>query len=249
DAEFKPFWSASQPQENQSKPVRKSAQGKEPASAGAAATAKDAQAKPASRPGPAETATATRPAGKAAARPAPASLNPAKPAPLSGTRTTAGKPAPLSAAKGAARPAGRAARPGAEAHKPHHGSGAAKDAAHIPKLHSGQTVELNIASTNNDGFGVAMSEGQRVLVAGGLPGEQLVARVTYVGRREAFANTIKCLKCSPDRQPAPACHMGRCCDGCGLMQMRYPAQLVWKKSLVTRELRRYASLAEVEVHD
>ena len=118
-----------------------------------------------------------------------------------------------------------------------------------PDLRSGQLLELRIASTNNDGFGVSMHEGTRVLVAGGLPGEVLLTRVTYVGRREAFANTLKCLKVSPDRQPFPACSHGRVCDGCGLMQMRYTAQLTWKKSLVTRELRKYPSLAEAQIFD
>ena len=120
---------------------------------------------------------------------------------------------------------------------------------HGPNLRSGQALELQIVSTTNEGFGVSMHEGKRVLVAGGLPGELLVARVTYVGRREAFANTLKCLKVSPDRQPAPACGLGRVCDGCGLMQMRYPAQLSWKKSLVTRELRKYPSLSDARIHD
>ncbi|HEY5472764.1 MAG TPA: 23S rRNA (uracil(1939)-C(5))-methyltransferase RlmD, partial [Candidatus Limnocylindrales bacterium] len=110
-------------------------------------------------------------------------------------------------------------------------------------------MELKIAATTNEGFGVAMHEGKRVLVAGGLPGEQLVARVTYVGRREAFASTLKCIKTSPDRQPSPACHLGKICDGCGLMQMRYPAQLVWKKSLVAREIRKYPSLADTVIYD
>jgi 23S rRNA (uracil1939-C5)-methyltransferase len=88
-----------------------------------------------------------------------------------------------------------------------------------------------------------------VLVAGALPGEVLVARVTYVGRREAFANIIKCLKTSSDRETAPACGLGRACDGCSLMQMRYPAQLAWKKNLVTKELRNYPSLGEVQIFD
>lgn len=118
-----------------------------------------------------------------------------------------------------------------------------------PNLRSGQTVELNIVSTNDDGFGVANHEGTRVLVAGGLPGEVLVARVTYVGRRETFANNVKCLKASPDRERSPACGMGRSCDGCGLMQMRYPAQLAWKKNLVTKEMRKYPSLSDVVIHD
>ncbi|HJV66269.1 MAG TPA: 23S rRNA (uracil(1939)-C(5))-methyltransferase RlmD [Geomonas sp.] len=110
-------------------------------------------------------------------------------------------------------------------------------------------MELNILSTDNDGFGVAIYEGTRVLVAGGLPGEVLVARITYVGRRETFANALKTLKVSPDRELAPACTLGRACDGCPLIQMRYPAQLAWKKNLVTREIRKFPSLAEVAIHD
>ena len=145
----------------------------------------------------------------------------------------------------------RAAGPGQGTadRRPAAGPDRAKTEDHQPGLRSGQLLELKIASTNNEGFGVAMHEGTRVLVAGGLPGEVLVTRVTYVGRREAFANTLKCLKVSPDRHPSPACGLGRVCDGCGLMQMRYPAQLAWKKSLVTRELRKFPSLGEVKVHD
>jgi 23S rRNA (uracil1939-C5)-methyltransferase len=116
-------------------------------------------------------------------------------------------------------------------------------------LRSGQVLELNILHTNDEGFGVANHEGTRVLVAGGLPGEVLVAKITYVGRREAFANTIKCLKRSPDRNPSPACTLGRMCDGCGLMQMRYPAQLAWKKTLVSRHFRKYPSLSEVAIRE
>ena len=147
------------------------------------------------------------------------------------------------------RPADKAGHIAPAEHRPHFRSEPAHGDEHKPNLHSGQTLELKIAATTNEGFGVSMHEGKRVLVANGLPGEQLVARVTYVGRREAFANTIKTIKTSPDRQLSPACHMGKCCDGCGLMQMRYPAQLVWKKSLVAREIRKYPSLAEVEIQD
>lgn len=120
---------------------------------------------------------------------------------------------------------------------------------HPVKLHSGQIIEVSITGSTNEGFGVAQFEGNRVLVANGILGEQLLVKVTYVGRRESFANTIRCIKASPDRSPSPACHMGRCCDSCGLMQMRYPAQLAWKTNLVTRELRNYPSLGETRIFD
>ena len=152
------------------------------------------------------------------------------------------------------KPASRPVRPkgyddGPAASGEHKAPGKFKGESENANMHSGQVLELKIASTTNEGFGVAMHEGKRVLVAGGLPGEVLVARVTYVGRREAFANTLKCLKVSPDRLPSPACGLGRVCDTCGLMQMRYGAQLAWKKSLVTREIRKYPSLGEARIFD
>lgn len=116
-------------------------------------------------------------------------------------------------------------------------------------LRSGQTVELDIVAISKDGFGIAQHEGTRVLVAGGLTGEKLVARVTYVGHRESFANTIRCLKSSADRNPNPACSLGKACDGCPLIRMRYPAQLAWKKKLVAGEFRAYPSLFETVIHD
>ncbi|UFS70261.1 23S rRNA (uracil(1939)-C(5))-methyltransferase RlmD [Geomonas sp. RF6] len=116
-------------------------------------------------------------------------------------------------------------------------------------MRSGQTLELSITSINDDGFGVAYHEGTRVLVAHALPGEQVVVRVTYVGRREAFGNLLKCVKPSGDRVNVPLCSKGRTCDGCGLMQMRYSSQLAWKTQLVQRHMRKYTSLAHVPVHE
>ncbi|MBU5612904.1 23S rRNA (uracil(1939)-C(5))-methyltransferase RlmD [Geomonas sp. Red51] len=110
-------------------------------------------------------------------------------------------------------------------------------------------LEVQIQSSNDEAYGVVYHEGTRILVAGGLAGESLVVKITYVGRRESFANIIKILKRSPDRAPSPACTMGRACDGCGLMQMRYPAQLTWKKGLVTRQIRKFPSLSDAVIHD
>jgi 23S rRNA (uracil1939-C5)-methyltransferase len=219
-SEFKPFWAA------------------EPAKP---ATKKSSARPDQSRPATHKAAPKNDEIGEIKLKPAADAAKPARPF---------GKPGPRAEhAKGneqrsAARPA-----PAAADRKPPMRADRFKGEDEKPNLHSGLLVELKIASTTNEGFGVAMHEGKRVLVAGGLPGEVLVARVTYVGRREAFANTLKALKVSPDRNPHPACGLGRVCDGCGLMQMRYPAQLAWKKSLVTRELRKYPSLAEVKIFD
>jgi len=255
DSEFKPFWDAEQPKKEQINLPRASDQSRPGADKQAfKADQAGASDKPAEIPGP---AAADRKPGRRADQ---TRVAHAKPAARPGLEATADrKHAP--GAEAAPRPRKEpsrdaaprsAARPGpggaAEA-RPQGRFAEARGAEQRPNLHSGQTLELQIAATTNEGFGVSMHEGKRVLVAGGLPGELLVARVTYVGRREAFAHTLKCLKTSPDRQLSPACSLGRVCDGCGLMQMSYPAQLAWKKSLMTRELRKYPSLAEAQVQD
>ena len=223
NSEFKPFW--------ETDPVKSEKK---------AARSTD-QSRPAAR-----TSTPKSDEGTGAKPKAAAATTAAKPARTDGTRPASAAPSKGHEAKAAAaRPAGYAATSRKPEARTEHGTAEVLQ----PNLRSGQLLELQIVSTTNEGFGVSMHEGKRVLVAGGLPGERLVARVTFVGRREAFANILKCLKVSPDRQPHPACGLGRVCDGCGLMQMRYSAQLSWKKSLVTRELRNYPSLAEARVHD
>ena len=221
--QFKPFWEADPARKEDTKAVRSKDQSK---------TATPAARKPAPKPDRAVDTeqNAAKGSGTAVRNDRKRSAGPEYP--KAGEHVSAARPSQGSAAR---KPAARPER--------------GKGEEHQPGLRSGQLLELKIASTNNEGFGVAMHEGTRVLVAGGLPGEVLLTRVTYVGRREAFAHTLKCLKVSPDRTPHPACGLGRVCDGCGLMQMRYPAQLAWKKSLVTRELRKYPSLGEVQIHD
>jgi len=133
--------------------------------------------------------------------------------------------------------------------RPAHSATADRHSHDRANVRSGQTLELAITSVNDDGFGVSYHEGTRILVAHALPGEQVVVRVTYVGKREAFGNILKCLKSSPDRVDVSPCSKGRVCDGCNLMQMRYPAQLAWKRELVAKQLRQYPSLTLVPVHD
>lgn len=262
NAEFKPFWDAAPAKTEENKSVRKTEQAKptgrkpiptakptdkpiqsEPRLTDRADKFAGAERKHAARP---EQARGTEARSAANAEPTAAERRPQRTAANAGPNAAERRPQPRPD-QGRGSESRGAARPGYASDRARPDRAGGDD--HRPSLRCGQTLELQIASTTNEGFGLAMHEGNRVLVAGGIPGELLVARVTYVGRREAFANTIRCVKTSPDREPAPACGLGRVCDGCGLMQMRYPAQLAWKKSLVTRELRKYPSLAEAQIHD
>lgn len=279
DAEFKPFWQSDQPKQSPSKaktekprstathppakdkpaaPASAAAPAARPAAAAERGSRKDASQRPVKAgvksAHPEGTARATSPAAaaketafkKAGVPKAPHAQGEVRhPAPAAPSRGTA--PGPKQGNQKRHDSPSHFIEPAPQhgQHKPRHPHGADQHG----KLHSGKIIEASIVSTSNDGFGVAQFEGNRVLVAGGIPGEQLLVKITYVGRREAFGNIIRCIKASSDRELAPACQMGRCCDSCGLMQLRYPAQLAWKKDLVTRELRAYPSLAEVKIHD
>ncbi|HBA87908.1 MAG TPA: 23S rRNA (uracil(1939)-C(5))-methyltransferase RlmD [Geobacter sp.] len=221
--QFKPFWESDPAPTEESKTDRRK-QSKPTAPAARKPAPKS------DRPGDGETPGEYSRTGEAARKEQWATARPERQ--KSAAQGSAARPARGATERGAAT---KQERPGREERQ--------------PLLRSGQVIELRISSTNDEGFGVAMHEGTRVLVAGGIPGEVLVTKITYVGRREAFAKTIKCVKASPDRNPAAACNMGKACDGCALMQMRYPAQLSWKTALVTRQLRKYPSLSEVKVHD
>lgn len=115
-------------------------------------------------------------------------------------------------------------------------------------LKTGQVIDLAIATLDEEGCGLAVHDITRVLVSGALPGELVRAKVTHVGRREAFAEAIKILRRAPSRLVTPPCGRAPACDGCPLISMNYPAQLAWKSELVTGELRHYPSLAGALLH-
>ncbi len=112
-----------------------------------------------------------------------------------------------------------------------------------------QTIDLAITDLNEDGFGVATHENTKILIAGTFPGELVRAKITFIGQRDTFAEAGRILRRSPDRTAQPACAKGPLCDGCPLIQMSYPAQLIWKKQLVLNAVHRYRSLGKVSVLD
>lgn len=109
--------------------------------------------------------------------------------------------------------------------------------------------ELEIAGLSNDGRGVARpADGPVVFVAGALPGERVLARVTASrkGFREAVCTRL--IAPAPGAVEPPCPHAGPC-GGCPLMRMPYKDQLVWKRRLVTDALSRIAKLPDAPVAD
>lgn len=113
----------------------------------------------------------------------------------------------------------------------------------IPK---GSSLELVVSALDDDGYGIGIADTVQVRVKGALPGEKVVARVEHAGQHRISATLSKVLQPSSLRRPSPCSHMPEC-DGCPLMEMDYSAQLEWKRELVSKQIRRYSSLAEVEI--
>lgn len=115
-----------------------------------------------------------------------------------------------------------------------------------PRAPKGTVVDVAVASLDADGFGLAVHENRQLLVSGSLPGELIRARITHAGPRTSFAETVAVLRRSPHRLTAPPCPHLPQCDGCPLIALQYPAQLAWKRSLVSDALAQYHSLSVTE---
>ena len=115
-----------------------------------------------------------------------------------------------------------------------------------PRAPKGALIELAVASLDAEGYGLATHENRQVLVSGALPGELVRAKISHMGARTSFAETVTVLRRSPHRLTASPCHRPPQCDGCPLIALQYPAQLAWKRSRVVDALARYHSLAGVE---
>jgi len=116
------------------------------------------------------------------------------------------------------------------------------------KLRAGDLFDLGIVTLNEDGYGIGRLEEMPVQVSGVLPGETVRAKITYAGRREIFAATVRVLRHSPARLQTPPCAKGAECDGCPFILMKYPAQLAWKREFTENALRGYAALQGVTLH-
>ena len=112
----------------------------------------------------------------------------------------------------------------------------------------GETVDVAVATLDSEGYALGVLHDSPLMINGALPGELVRARVTFAGRRETFADTVRVLRSSPDRLKTTPCAKGDC-DSCPLIAMKYPAQLAWKQALVRGEAGHFASLADTVVHD
>ena len=112
-----------------------------------------------------------------------------------------------------------------------------------------ELAELTLGEMTALGDAAAEFKGGIINVAGGIPGERVIARIyRYRRRRKRLVSAIveRVLVPSPHRV-VPKCGYCGPCSGCQWQHIAYPAQLDFKRQAVIRSLREYGSLAQVRV--
>jgi 23S rRNA (uracil1939-C5)-methyltransferase len=111
----------------------------------------------------------------------------------------------------------------------------------------GERLEVEIDSLAFGGRGVARQDGFVVFVAGGLPGDRVLAEVTKGKKRFAEARAIELLRPGADRLPDRCVHGGEPCPGSPWQGLAYERQLAEKQAQVEDALRRIGGLDGFEM--
>src|SRR5690606_10661376 len=105
----------------------------------------------------------------------------------------------------------------------------------------GQRIELALERLTHDGRGIGRWQGRTVFVEGGLPGEQVNARVIRARSKLIETRMEKLLEASPERL-APVCQHFALCGGCSLQHMPRRTQLEIEQQALAQQLQHFAGL-------
>jgi 23S rRNA (uracil1939-C5)-methyltransferase len=105
----------------------------------------------------------------------------------------------------------------------------------------GKKQKLLIERLANDGRGIAFVDGRSWFVAGGLPGEEVEARVLNARSQVVEARTERVLRAVELRREAPCAHAGSC-GGCTLQHLPHAEQLALKQRTLAEQLQRLAGV-------
>ena len=118
----------------------------------------------------------------------------------------------------------------------------------MARLKKGERIEVTVDDLAYGGHGVARHGGLVVMVAGGVPGDRLRARVTRMRRSLAEARAEEVLDPSPLRVE-PFCRHNTICGGCRHQEIAYPEQVRLKARQIEEALRRIGGFAEPPLED
>ena len=116
-------------------------------------------------------------------------------------------------------------------------------------LHNRPLVPIELELTGFAAGGRAIGhapDGRVVFVEYGIPGERVVAEITWDGPSFIEATAVLVLRSAAARVDAPCGYFGRC-GGCQLQHIDYPEQLRLKTEIVRDQLMRLGGFAEDEV--
>ena len=112
----------------------------------------------------------------------------------------------------------------------------------------GDQITLSLTSWGRLGEAMAVFDGHNVFVAGGIPGERVVAEVVKVHRKYVSAKVVEVLEASPDRVKPPCPYYGEC-TGCQWQHLSYDAQLKTKREKVIDALQRVGDFVNPPVSE
>ncbi|MBI4306278.1 MAG: 23S rRNA (uracil(1939)-C(5))-methyltransferase RlmD [Chloroflexi bacterium] len=110
----------------------------------------------------------------------------------------------------------------------------------------GDRFELRLADYGPEGEIPAEHEGVPVSVAGGLPGERVVAEIVKKYHDRLACRVVEVLEASPHRVAAPCPYYGPC-TGCQMQHTAYDWQLEYKRRRVMDAFSAAPGLAGVEI--
>jgi 23S rRNA (uracil1939-C5)-methyltransferase len=105
----------------------------------------------------------------------------------------------------------------------------------------GDLIEVEIKKIVPRGLGLAFAPELTIFVALAVAGDTVVARLTEIKGRTAFAEVEKVVTPSPQRITPPCPYVGRC-GGCDFQQMTYAAQLEAKIGIIRDNLHRIGKI-------
>ena len=110
-------------------------------------------------------------------------------------------------------------------------------------------AQLDLGEFDEIGDATACFEGKVINVAGGIPGERVVARIHRYRRRrqDRVSATVQSVIEPSTARVTPKCGYYGQCSGCQWQHINYPAQLELKRHRIVREFVSYESLSNIPV--
>ncbi len=114
-------------------------------------------------------------------------------------------------------------------------------------LKLGALLDVEFTDLMANGQAVGRAEGMVVFCFGPLPSERAHVRIVAIKAKYAVAELLELRSESPSRT-RPFCPVFGECGGCQVQHLDYPAQLAWKRDVVTAALARIGGFRDAVVH-